>query len=74
VNDPPAQRLLEVPVITPGWAVSEETTRVFATLEPQLFPALTDRLPDANPAGKVTETVLLPWPLLITAPAGTVQV
>jgi hypothetical protein len=29
--------------------------------------------PLANPAGKVTEMEVVPWPPVITAPVGTVQ-
>jgi hypothetical protein len=62
-----------VPDMAPGWAVTERTVRLVAVLFPQLLPELTVTLPEVNPVGNVTEIEVVPCPLLITAPLGTVQ-
>jgi hypothetical protein len=50
----------EVPVITPGWAVVDRTASVLAVLVPQELEAVTETFPVANPAGKVTDTEVVP--------------
>ena len=59
--------------MVPGCAVAERTASVRAVLAPQLLLAVTDTLPVRNPAGKVTDTEVVPCPLLMVAPVGTVQ-
>ena len=73
VKVPPPQRFVLVPEMFPGWEVTERTVRLVAVLFPQLVPALTVTLPEVYPEGNVTEIEVVPCPLLITAPLGTVQ-
>ena len=57
---PAEQRLVVVPVITPGWAVLAATASAFATELPQTEFAVTLMLPDTKVDEKVTETMLVP--------------
>ena len=47
------------------------TVKVDAGLDPHVFDAVTPIFPEEEP--KVTEMDVVPWPELITAPAGVVQ-
>lgn len=64
----------EEPVMEPGVAGAEITVtdRQVAELVPQALLAVTHTLPVEAPT--VTEMDVVPWPLLIVHPAGTVQV
>ena len=55
-------------------AGTEYTLRERAELLKQLVPDFTVTAPLVKVDGKVTEMLVLPWPLLMTAPAGTDQV
>ena len=74
VKDPPAQRFVLVPVMVPGCAVVERTVNDLTALFPQVLPAETVMAPLVNGVGNITEMEVDPCPLLIVAPAGTVQV
>ncbi len=56
-----------------GIAGTENTLSERAVLLKQAVPDLTVTAPLVKVAGKVTEMLVLPWPLLMTAPAGTDQ-
>ena len=57
---PAAQRLVVVPVMTPGCEVLAATERDLAAEDPQTELAVTLTLPEAKVAGKVTETDVVP--------------
>ena len=60
--------------MAPGVDGFDRIDNVFATLEPHALFAVTLIVPDANGVGKVTFIEAVPCPLLITEPAGKVQV
>jgi hypothetical protein len=69
---PPTQiaELAELAVtVGNGLTVKEN---VVGALVPQVLPAVTVTLPDVEPAA--TLMLVVPWPELITVPAGTVHV
>ena len=51
----------------------EKSARLLALLVPQVFPPVTEMDPLLKGTGNVTERLVVPWPLLMTAPDGTVQ-
>ncbi len=56
-----------------GVAGLDKMLSVRALLVPQLLVAVTLRVPEVNDAEKLTVTELVPWPLLMDALAGAVQ-
>ncbi len=74
VKVPPAQRLVLVPVMVPGWAVLEATDNDLAAELPHAELEVTLTVPEVNVEGKDTETLVVPCPLLMMAPLGTSQV
>ena len=59
--------------MVPGVAGTELTVIDLAVLFPQAFPAVTEIVPLAKDAGRVTLIDLVPWPVLMVDPTGTVQ-
>ena len=63
-----------VPVIVPGIAGIDFIASDFAELEPQAFFDITLTFPDENEPPKLTFIEVVPCPLVIVAPVGTVHV
>ena len=61
------------PVIVPGTAGVPYTCNVRAALVPAQFTDETPIVPEENPALKLTEMLVVPCPLTIVPPAGTVH-
>ena len=60
MKEPPAQRLVVVPVMVPGCEVLDARVRDLAIEDPQTEFAVTLTVPEAKVAGKVTETEFVP--------------
>ena len=74
VQVPPRHKFVVVPVIVPGVEGLDAIESDFAVELPQDEFAVTLTVPDVNVVGNVTDTLVVPCPLLTTAPLGTDQV
>ena len=54
VNEPPEHKLVLVPVMLPGCAITELTVTDLAALSPQVLYAFTDTVPETNGVGNYT--------------------
>lgn len=73
VNIPPPQRFVDCPLMVPGVVGTDRIVVDLTVLAPHELLAVTLKVPEAYEAGNVKLIEFVPCPLLITEPAGTVQ-